>query len=178
MKQTIKSVKLNAKNRLKITLEGEIMYGDEEVFEKVVREPKYSEPSQSLLNGFKRLLPHYLIHTKHKTDFTADYIKQGKAITDNSLKNFEVTGFTFSGEDDEEKVILEGKVKEDDKGMPVKTLKIALYNNDGYPFSGNLVEDLQNLVDEVYEFLDGNFKKDPQGELDFPEDEEELDEQF
>jgi hypothetical protein len=166
MEQTIKSVKINAKSRLKIFLEGEVMYGEETIFEKTTRQ-SFEEPSQSLLNSFKLLLPHYLIHTKHKQDFSYDYIKNGHAINDSKLDNFAVNGFTLSGEGDEEKVILHGLVFEDDKGMPISTLKIALYNSDTYPYSGNLVGDLQNLIDEVGLFLDGNFKKDPQGTLDF-----------
>lgn len=176
MEQTIKSVKLNAKNKLKISLEGEVMYGDEEVFEVTVKQPKFAEPSQSLLNAFKRLLPHYLIHTKHKTDFTADYIKSGKAIKDDKLKSYAVTGFTLSGDGDDEKVILHGTIYEGDKGgMPLSTLKIGLYGNDDYPFSGNLVEDLEALTEEVESFLEGNFKKDAQVKLEFDvEDEEEV----
>jgi hypothetical protein len=166
MEQTIKSVKINAKSRLKIFLEGDVMYGEDTIFEKTTRQ-SFEEPSQSLLDSFKLLLPHYLIHTKHKQDFTAEYIKSGKAIKDDKLKNFAVNGFTLSGEGEEEKVILHGLVFEDDKGMPISTLKIALYNNDAYAYSGNLVEDLQNLLQELELFLDGNFKKDPQGTLYF-----------
>jgi hypothetical protein len=172
MKQTIKSVKINTKSRLKIFLEGEVLYGEDTIFEKTTRQ-SFEEPSQSLLDSFKLLLPHYLIHTKHKQDFTAEYIKNGKAIKDDKLKNFAVNGFTLSGEGEEEKVILHGLVFEDDKGMPISTLKIALYNNDAYAYSGNLVEDLENLINELVLFLEGNFKKDPQGKLEFTEEEQE-----
>ena len=166
MGQTIKSVKINAKSRLKIFLEGEVMYGEDSIFEKTIRQ-SFEEPSQSLLNSFKLLLPHYLIHTKHKQDFSYDYIKNGHSINDSKLDNFAVNGFTYSGDGDDEKVILHGLVFEDDKGMPISTLKIPLYNNDTYPYSAELVKDLDNLLKELQLFLEGNFKKDPQGELDF-----------
>lgn len=179
MEQTIKSVKLTAKNRLKIALEGEVMYGDRLEFEKTNRNPPNAEPTDGLLNAFKLLLPHFLIHIKsNAVKIDADYIKSGKAVKDKKLKDYAITGFSLSGEGDEEKVVLEGKIIEDDKGMPVKTLKIGLYNNEDYPFSGNLVEDLGKVIEEVELFLGGNFKKDPQGVLHLEaveEDEEDLD---
>lgn len=173
MKQEIKSVKLTAKNKLKISLHGEVMYGNEEVFEETTKYAKFTEPSQSLLTAFKLLLPHFLIHIKSNVvKIDADYIKGQKALKDNKLKDFAVTGFSLSGEGDDEKVVLEGKIMEEDKGMPVKTLKIKLYGNDDYPFSGNLVEDLAVVIDEVEQFLEGNFSKSPQTEIEFEEEDE------
>lgn len=181
MEQTIKSVRLTAKNRLKYVVAGEHQYGDETVYDEVSHYPKFIEPSQSLLNAFKLLLPHYLVHIKSTVvKIDADYIKQKKALKDNKLKDFAVTGFVLSGEGDDEKVVLEGKIIQDDKGMPLKTLKIPLYGNEEYPFSGNLVEDLESLKEEVESFREGNFNTSAQPEIEFPEsdDEEETEELF
>lgn len=179
MEQTIKSVKLKAKNRLKIFLEGDVDYNGIPTFEKTIKEPPFAEATEQLTNSFKRLLPHFLLHIKSTVvKFDAEYIKQGKAVKDNKLKDFAVTGFTISGDGDEEKVVLEGKIMEDDKGMPVKTLKICLYGNDDYPFSNHLVEDLQAVIGEVKLFLNGKFKTDPQRQMDFSIDENEEEQYF
>lgn len=177
--QQIKKVQLTAKNRLKVSLEGEVMYGDKEVYDHTTKYCNHAEPTQSLLNAFKLLLPHFLIHIKSNVvKIDADYIKGQKALKDNKLKDFAVTGFSLSGEGDDEKVVLEGKIIQEEKGMPVKTLKIGLYGNDEYPFSGNLVEDLKVVIQEVEQFLEGNFKADPQTSIPFEKEEDEEEELF
>lgn len=179
--ENIKKVSVSAKGKPTIVVGQFKQFGDKDVW--VVSTEKIDvEVSDSFQNSLKLLLPHFLLLNKIGTvKIDTEYIDKQKVLKDAKLKDYSITGFDLSGEGDDEKVVLHGKIWTEDKAVSVPTLSTKFYNNDEYPFSGNLKRDIESVLEEVLSLFNGNFKTDPQGQIEYPEldgEETEEDEKF
>lgn len=95
------------------------------------------------------------------------------------LSLFTVTGFTLRGGEDKEGVVISGHM-EGKFGIVNLNTPFTKYDDDEYPFTDELAEDIQAAVYEVEEYLfNGKKAPDRQLSLDFGEEfEEEQAEEF
>ncbi|WP_234110173.1 hypothetical protein [Chryseobacterium sp. R2A-55] len=127
-----------------------------------------------LRESFKALVPHFALLTEETTKKTFDScIKSGK-IHD-SLGKFEVTGFTIGGNGDTEGVVISGhKVLESGNKVNFSTPFQMFDDSENYDYATELLEAVEQLKNEVYEYMEG--KQAPKmvvGTLDFGEEDEE-----
>ena len=176
--ENIKKVSVSAKGKPTIVVGQMVEYGNEMVWEDSTRKPDV-EVSQSFQNRLKLLVPHLLIHLKyHLPQIDLDYINKEQALKDSKLKSYVVTGIEIKGKDDDEGVIIYGKVLGDKDGASaLKTQVIKFYNNDEYTFSGNLQRSVESVLEEVLALFNGNFKTDPQGVLELEATNEDLEDE-
>lgn len=177
--ENIKKVSVSAKGKPTIVVGQFKQFGDKDVW--VVSTEKIDvEVSQSFQNSLKLLVPHLLIHLKyHLPQIDLDYINKEQALKDAKLKSYVVTGIEIKGKDDDEGVVIYGKVLGDKDGASaLKTQKINFYNNDEYIFSGNLQRSVKSVLEEVLSLFEGNFKTDPQGQIEFSQEGEDVEEVF
>ncbi len=84
------------------------------------------------------------------------------------VENFNVTGFTIVGEDEDEGVILSArKTLKTGKTMGFNTPKILLEDESetAYQFAKDLALCIADCKDQLTEYLNGKFAPDPQGTL-------------
>lgn len=115
------------------------------------------KPSDTLNMMVRSLLSHALIVSGLDTDFTEDDIKK-RSIADNiKHKGYQVKSFTISGDNEKEAIqfnltLLTQKGAETE----IKTPKIFI-NLDiaKYEYVKHLRDDLANVFEEIYSFIDG-----------------------
>lgn len=119
-----------------------------------------AEPVQEFQTALRLMIPHMLaILEISPVIIDAKYIKSRTAINDPKLEKFRVIKVEVSGEGDEEEIVITGKrFLKFGKSFEFKTPGIKLYGSEAtYEFSGNLVEDKENLFDEVEAYLGGKY---------------------
>lgn len=106
---------------------------------------------------------------------TADYLRKRDCAIDTSLIDYEVRGFEFKGDindDDPDKTNLQVRIfmrrnlpmgGHYDFALPF----VKLYNGSDYEFSGILVDDLDDCMIETARYVDGKFKDSSQLKLVF-----------
>lgn len=136
-------------------------------------------PHQSLKNCFKTLLPHALNILRlvpKGSVFDEKYLKTRKIVNDTDLKDFELVGFDYSGKDDEPKIAFIVRKKcIDEVYTDIKTKPIKTHQGSTYPFSGILVNDLDDAIHEVFEYINGKYFDSDQIKISDKQDEEEED---
>jgi hypothetical protein len=107
------------------------------------------------------------------------YIKPGAIkniaeYADPIVESFYVSGFSVSGEDEDEGVVLTGhRVLPNGKAIILNT-PFYRFNEDDktrYKFMDELMLAIEDCKDEAKQYLNGKVEKDPQGELGFTEEE-------
>lgn len=114
-----------------------------------------AEPHQDLFTAFKLLLPH-MINLAEFDVLDAAYLKQRKIISDSKFEKFVVTGFSLSGDGDDQGVVIKGhRILKGGFKDPINTRFTKLFNKSDYEYSGNLADDLDEAIDQVNLFLGG-----------------------
>lgn len=134
-------------------------------------------PHRSLKTAFQALLPHALNIARlvpKGSVFDEKYLKTRKVANDVDLRDFELVGIHISGKDDEPTVsfIIRKACFDGSTDIPVPAIKT--HKNSTYPFSGMLVNDLDDAMGEVFEYINGKYVDSDQ--LTITEDEEEEEE--
>jgi len=119
-----------------------------------------SEPVNRVKILFKRLVHHLLIVNEYPyKEITDSYIKNYKIVDDPTFKSFKVTSFIINGDsflDPNAKVKLVGeKMLGSGEIVPLQTPFVRLYSDSEYSHSGNLQIDIDALIDETKEYLNG-----------------------
>lgn len=140
-------------------------------------------PHESLRRAMKSLLPHavtILWLAPKGSAFDEKYLKTRKVHSDTSLKEYTLVGFEVKGKDDDPQVILiVRKNVFGEKTIDIKTPPIRTHGNKvAYPFSGILDSDLDELLEEVLEYIQGKYYDSDQIEIAHTSDEDEDEEIF
>lgn len=137
------------------------------------------KPHLSLKKSFKNLLPHALNMLRlvpKGSVFDEKYLKTRKVVNDTDLKDFELVGFDYSGKDDEPKVSFTIRKKcIDDVYTDIKTKPTKTHQGSTYTFAGILVNELDDAIQEVFEYINGKYFDSDQLTIDNSSKEEEED---
>jgi hypothetical protein len=88
------------------------------------------------------------------------------------IKDFTVTGFTITGSEEDEGVIITAhkKLKNGKSlGFNTPTTRFSDESENVYPFMDQLIECVDNCKEMLTKHLNGEYGDDPQGSLEFPE---------
>lgn len=136
-------------------------------------------PHSTLKRAFKNLLPHalnLLRLTPKGSVFDEKYIKSRKVVNDTDLRDYTVVGFERSGKDDEpELVIILRKSVFGEKTIDIKTKPTKTHGKTEYPFASLLVGDLDDCIEEVFEYINGKYYDSDQLTMNDSSEEEEED---
>lgn len=151
-----------------------------EVDNVTVTEQDPRSPHPKLKSRMRGLLAHAILIGQFqpkgkKMDET--YIKEKSIVNDPDFKEYEVYGLTLKGTEEGESVtlLLRKRMINDNWGKIVIP-SVKMYNDDEYTFSGNLEEEVQEVLDEVIKYINSGNDQDLQAELfgDSEEEEEEI----
>lgn len=130
-----------------------------------------------LRSAFSRLIPHFILLTEElPTDKVKGIIENSLELPEDIEQKYTVTEFALSGSEDAKSIVITGyKVLSNDKSISFSTPSQKLYEDksEGYKFDNFLREDVDHLLNEVQEYMDG--KQAPRtavGTLDFGDDDD------
>lgn len=114
-------------------------------------------PQKQLTTALRKLLVHGVLlggFVPKELQIDAKYVKTGKIVDDPIFKDFAINGFTIKGDEDGESVTLHmiKKMHEEFTGK-VELPSVNLYNELEYKYSGNLSDDLQSVLNELYVYI-------------------------
>lgn len=127
---------------------------------------------EDLRNAFKSLIPHFaFISDEISEDQCRTRIKSINAelSEEDPLNNYKVSGFNL-GKNQEGLTIFGSKKLKSAEYISFSTPFMKTY--DDYPFKDELLEAVDTLKSEVYEYLEGKQAPSKQVEAKFPEEEE------
>jgi len=135
----------------------------------VVTETDPRSPHPKLKSRMRGLLAHAILIGRFepkgkKMDET--YIKEKSIVNDPDFKDYEVYGLSLKGTEDGESVtlMLRKRMINDNWGKIVIP-SVKMYNDDEYTFSGNLEEEVQEVLEEVIKYINSGNDQDLQAEL-------------
>lgn len=151
-------------------------------FEQKISTKSDAPPHQDLMDKYRLLAPHLAFICEYITEDECDcfinnlqgfYPKNGNVVDydenlEKLLDTYAVESFEITGKGDKESVKISGI-----KFLPSLRKSISLttptikYSNDDYPFIDNLIEVVQDLRDEVFQYYNGKQAPDNQIEMEF-----------
>lgn len=130
---------------------------DGEVANRIYQITDERAPQKQLTTALRKLLVHGVLlggFVPKTSDIDAKYVKTGKIVDDPIFKDFAINGFTIKGDDEGESVTLHLlKKMHDDFTGKVELPSVNLYNEQEYKYSGNLSDDLQSVLNELYVYI-------------------------
>lgn len=151
-------------------------------YDQVIKNTKKSASESSdapihddLREAFSYLVPHFAFiceeiketECKNRLDNPKEELPE-----EHILLKYRVQGFTISGQGDSEGVTISGtKRLESGKILPLNTPFLKFEDGNEHCFMPELIEAIDNLKSEVYEYLEGKQAPSRQEEMNFEEDE-------
>lgn len=124
-------------------------------------------PKQELRDAFAALTIHAALLAEFiSTALVPDIAKANPEL----IKDYLVTGFTITGNEDDEGVIITAHKKlKSGKTMGFNTpvTRFSDESDTAYPFMEELILAVENVCDHLVKHLEGDYAPDPQGELPF-----------
>lgn len=151
-----------------------VNYDVTDIGRKTKRTDKCDAPiHDDLRNAFNMLIPHYLLLTeaKKKTDVVKD-IDLEKEVPEHLLKMFKITGFSIEDKNGEMAIKISGHRKlKNGKQVAFSTPNTTRgTKEDGYEFFDKLVDRIDELKEEVFEYIQGKQAERAQKSIDFGDD--------
>lgn len=153
-----------------------VNYEVKDLNRKTKRTDKCDAPiHEDLRNAFNKLIPHYLLltETKKKPELVKD-IDLEKEVPEHLLKMFKITGFSLEDKSGEVSVQISGYRKlKNGKRVAFQTPKTNRgTKDDEYEFYNKLMQCIDDLKEEVFEYIDGKQAERMQKSIDFDNDAE------
>lgn len=135
---------------------------------------------EDLQDAFDQLAPHFVLLTEMKKKPDVAKLIDLKNIDEELLKKFKVRGFAVEEKNGESHILLSGyKILNTGKTVKFQTPKTNRGNKDeGYEFYDQLLVAIENLKEEIMEYMEGKCSEHYQASMDFEGEEEDAAEDF
>lgn len=132
---------------------------------------------QDLRSAFEKLIPHFILLTEmKKKPEMVKTIDLNEEVSEELLKKFKIKGFSLDEKNGETAVKISGvKILTNGKTVSFETPKTSRGNkDDGYEFYDELIQCIEDLKDEILEYMEGKESERAQVAMEFGDEAEDF----